>query len=298
MLAPLHTALIATGAAIATANQYRTRLFRNPLDLAAMILLVEMMAASGPPEPIEQELTAWESRLPMDARQSVVPLVRAMAAYEDGKLAECEQLCQKLGTLQIPALRFHVLVALKRSKEAAADPSFSKLWDDPWNTLSLSLGLGLDGQNDDAARWRERAISKLETLNPESRRAAKVLHGRQPAGMTELSRVIVGTENQALICAVLAERFPAKRKEYHAAARRYNMRRNPPYQLVAGESNVRPPRRDDRSGCGPRASAIRQFFPRPKARQEESLLIGSRQVSEVLAVVSDLHDQHQNIGAV
>ncbi len=46
------------------------------------------------------------------------------------------------------------------------------------------------------------------------------------------SRIIVGPDNQALLCAILAERFPARRAEYHSAAARYNVRRKPPYQLV------------------------------------------------------------------
>ena len=37
---------------------------------------------------------------------------------------------------------------------------------------------------------------------------------------------------QAIVCALLARRFPAMRKDYLAAAARYNVRRLPPYQLV------------------------------------------------------------------
>jgi hypothetical protein len=64
------------------------------------------------------------------------------------------------------------------------------------------------------------------------RLAGKILNSSDPPVMTEIERLLVGTGNQALLCAVLAERFPARRAEYHAAAARYNVRRKPPYQLV------------------------------------------------------------------
>jgi hypothetical protein len=56
---------------------------------------------------------------------------------------------------------------------------------------------------------------------------------RKGGQVEKTSRLVIGPESQALICAVLAERFPARRAEYHAAAARYNVRRRPPYQLVA-----------------------------------------------------------------
>jgi tetratricopeptide (TPR) repeat protein len=228
----LQGALLATGSAKTMATEYRTRLGNNPMDFKAMVLLIEMMAASGPPELIETELNAWQNRLPFEVRAQVLPQLRALGFYEAGKLAECEQVCRQLPMLGSSSLRLHALLPQKRAKEAAADRSFSKLWEDPWDLLAVSLALELDGHKDDATPWRERAIGKLETFGPEMRRAAKILRAAEPAGMNELARVLAGPENQALLCAVMAERFPTRRAEYHAAAVRYNVRRKPPYQLV------------------------------------------------------------------
>jgi tetratricopeptide (TPR) repeat protein len=228
----LQAASLATGSAKTMAIEYRSRLAANPLDFASMVSLIEMMAASGPPAPIEQEIAAWENRLPMEVRPQIVTPVRAIASYATGKLADCEQLCRRLATLQPSSLRLHAMLAQKRAKEAADDASFGPLWDDPWNALAVSLGLELEGRKDEAARWRERAIVSLEKTGPEMRRAATVLRAAQPPGMDELSRILLGSDKQALICALLAERFPARQAELRAAAARFNVRRKPPYQLV------------------------------------------------------------------
>ena len=228
----LQAALLATGSAKTMVTEYRARLASNPLDVKTMVLLIEMMAAVGPAEPIEKELTAWANRLPMEVRSQVVPALRAIAAYDSGKMAECEKLCRQSGSLPIPGLRLHAVLAQKRAKEATLDPEFSALWEDPWQLLAVSVGLALEGQKDEAIQWREKAILKLEALGTEMRLAAKILKSPEPPGMTEIARVLVGSGNQALLCASLAQRFPAKRAEYQAAAARYNVRRTHPYQLV------------------------------------------------------------------
>jgi hypothetical protein len=232
VLDQLQSALLATGAAKTMVTEYQRRVAANPLDFNALVLMIEMIAASGPPESIERELAAWENRLPIGARAQVVVPFRAIAAYDAGKLGDCEQLCRQLGALQIPSLRLQAVLAQKRAKEAALDPAFSTLWDDPWEILAVSLGLDLEKQKDEALRWREKAIGKLKSMGPEMRLAGKILNSSEPPVMTEIERLLVGTGNQALVCAVLAERFPARRAEYHAAAARYNVRRKPPYQLV------------------------------------------------------------------
>ncbi len=232
VLDQLQSALLATGAAKTMVTDYRSRLASNPLDIRAVILLIEMMAASGPPELIDKELAGWENRLPMQARLQIAPTLRAIAAYDVGKVAECEKLCRQLGPLQIPGLRLHAVLAQKRAKEATLDTTFVTLWDDPWEILAVSLGLALEGQKDEALRWREKAIVKLEAQGPETRLAAKLLNSPDPPAMTEIARVLVGSGKQALLCAALAQRFPARRAEYHAAAAQYNVRRTTPYQLV------------------------------------------------------------------
>ncbi len=81
-------------------TEYRTRLGNNPMDVNTMVLLIEMMAASGQADQIDKELNLWQLRLPVEARAQVVPQLRALGYYEAGKFAECEQVCRQLPMVQ------------------------------------------------------------------------------------------------------------------------------------------------------------------------------------------------------
>ena len=150
------------------AIEYRSRLAANAMDFAAMLLLVEVMAASGPPED-----RAGADRLAEPAADASPgadrPTFRAIGLYEAGKLPECVELCRQVRATPDPSLRLHSLLALKRTKEAADDPSFAKLCDDPWDVLAVSLAWSSTARRTKPP-WRERAIAKLETLGPEPAR--------------------------------------------------------------------------------------------------------------------------------
>ena len=63
-------------------------------------------------------------------------------------------------------------------------------------------------------------------------RAALTLGLSGPTAVAEFDRLVIDSELKAVILAHLAERHPAMRAEYLAAAARFNVRRRPPYQLV------------------------------------------------------------------
>ena len=96
----------------------------------------------------------------------------------------------------------------------------------------MSLALSLQGKPDEAAKWRERAIGMLKASTPETRKVAEILSAAEPTPVADLEPIYLELGDKALVFAVLAERFPASRDEYHAAAARFNVRRKPPYQLV------------------------------------------------------------------
>ena len=98
--------------------------------------------------------------------------------------------------------------------------------------LSVSLALYVENQPEEAARWRERAIRDLESAPRDARLAATILKAAKPPAAADLERVSVDPEFKALLLALLAERFPAKRAQYIADAKRFNVRRRPPYHLV------------------------------------------------------------------
>ena len=114
----------------------------------------------------------------------------------------------------------------------ADDPGFQKQCDEPFNAMALSLAWELDGQESEADKWRERAAKALDSQGADERRLAKILRATEPPSLDVIPRLAYGAGRQALICALLAERFPAKRADFLAAAAKYNVRRVPPYQLV------------------------------------------------------------------
>jgi hypothetical protein len=225
-------ARMASGEAKFLVNELRPRLAANAMDFDTLRRLLEAMAASGPPEDVERELIGWQNRLSMDVRNGVDAPARAIALYEVGKLAECEALSARSPMIRNSALRLHSLLALQRTKEVADDAGFEKLFDDPFNAIALSLAWELAGQKAEADRWRERAAKALDSQGADERRLATILRATQPPPPDVIQRLIYGAGRQAMVCALLAERFPAKRAEFLATAAKYNVRRIPPYQLV------------------------------------------------------------------
>ena len=228
-----HQARMATGEAKTLVNEYRTRLATDPTRFILLLQLCDALAASGQGERIMSEVAAWQNRLPAEVQSQIAGPLRALTLYQSGKFEECERLCRGIPALAHSSLHVQTLLAMKKGKEVAANPSFEKNWENPLISLALSLELSLEGQPEESARWRERAIKKLESATPLIRPAAKFLASSEPPALTDLSRLQIEADDKALLCAALADRFPAKRAEYQAAASRYNILRQPPYHLVS-----------------------------------------------------------------
>ncbi len=228
----LVAARIATGQAKAMVTEYRKTVASRPFDFTAVVFLCESLAASGAPDAIVPELNNWEKLVRNSVPPNVLVQFRAIGLYCAGKLAECEDHCRRNPALQSSVYRAQTLLALKRSREVVSDKSFDKLLDHPWTALAVSLGLSLDGQREEASRFRERAIERMKSSFLPMRQVATVLGAAKPATDSDLLRIILDPEMKALVFAVLAERFPAKRADYLASAAQFNVRRKIPYQVV------------------------------------------------------------------
>jgi hypothetical protein len=228
----LHVASLATGGIDGLAVEYQGRLAANPMDFAIVPLLTDALVASGHPEKVEPALAAWESRLDPSIRPIFSGMMRAGAFYQAGKLEECKRLCEQNVSLRSSVYRLHSLLLLGPAKEVVEDPAFEKLRANPWVALSVCLGFSLEGQKKEAAEWLERGCEKLEASLKDFRRVARLLRAAESPVVDDFSRISVDSGDRALIFAVLAERFPAKKAEYHAAAARFNVGRKYPYQLV------------------------------------------------------------------
>jgi tetratricopeptide (TPR) repeat protein len=241
----LHAAAMAKGDSSSLVAEYQRRLTANPMDFAAVSLLFDALVAAKKESQLEPALTAWASRLEPNLQNLVVPAMRALAYYEQGKLDECEKLCQQDMRLRSSALHAHVFLAQGRAKEAAELFSASPtLGGDPWFACALSLGLFLDGQKAKAEESLSHASAKLEKLYAEFVKTAKILQASEPVPVDALARLSIDPAPRALVFAILAQRFPEKKDEYLAAARRFNIEHKPPYHLVrsaiAGAKPARP----------------------------------------------------------
>ena len=222
-------------------KDYRAQIALNPISPRAILSLCDALAATGKPGEIEPVLSDWERRVPMTHRPHLVPPIRAITLYQEGKFNECDQRCRQIPMFQNSSLRAQALLALGKSKEVADDPAFKASLDDPWLALSVALAFDLDRRAEEAAKWRDHAIKRLEALAPEMREAATLLRSPEPVPQADLDRLVVPPDDKALIYAVLAERFPKKRAEYNAGAARFNLRSQPPYHLVRRAIAAAPP---------------------------------------------------------
>jgi hypothetical protein len=222
-----HGARLGAGQAEALAQEYRARLDANTLDPLGLIYLVDALVAAGKADEVEATVAAWEGRFPAEVRAQVGSQLRAYALYQTGKAEECEALCAQTPALHNSPLRAEALLALGKARQAADDPAFAKVWEDPWNALALSVAFSLDGQSDDAARWRDRAREKLR--HP---RAADALGATKAPSRETLASVHLRTSEKALLLTALAARFPMKQDEYLGLAATLNIRSPAPYLLV------------------------------------------------------------------
>jgi tetratricopeptide (TPR) repeat protein len=234
-----HIARLGQGEAEALAGEYRTRLEANPGQAMVLIYLADALVAAGKPAEVDAAVAAWEAKLPSEPRIRVGPQMHAMTLYQEGKAEQCEALCAQTPGLRNTAIHAQALLARGKAKQAADDPAFAKVWEDPWAALALSVAFRLGGQADDAARWWDRARAKMNEYG-----VAEVMGAANPPTLEAVSGVHLTIQDRALLLAALAGRFPAKQKEYLALAAALNQHRISPYlvvrQAVDGKSGPRP----------------------------------------------------------
>jgi tetratricopeptide (TPR) repeat protein len=236
----IHTARLALGQAETLVGEYRGKLSGTlPNDLAIIIELFDALAASGHPEQIEPELMGWEARLPMELRMPANNMLRPFALYQAGRPEDAAQISRNNVSRDSSYLLTESLVATGHSDQAAADPAAAKL-EYAWSVLSIAQGLALEGRDDDAKSWREKACALLDLRGSDDHKAATFIRAATAPSLEEIDAALLQPGERALLLVVLAERFPEKRMEYCEAAARFNILRTPPYLLVrrAIEQNI------------------------------------------------------------
>jgi tetratricopeptide (TPR) repeat protein len=222
-----HAARLGAGQAEELVQEYRARLEANTLTPVGLVYLGDALVTAGKAGEVEAAVAAWEGRLPAEVRAQVGPHLRAHALYQAGKLQECADLCAQTPALHAAPARADALMALGKGRQAADDPALAQVWNDAWDALALSVAFDLDGQAEDAARWRDRA--KAKTRHP---RVAEAIDAARPPTLASLACLPLRTPEKALLLTMLAARFPEKRDEYLRHAAVLNVRRSPPYLIV------------------------------------------------------------------
>ena len=158
-----------------------------------LVALLEATAALGPPEDIERELTAWQNRLPMEARGRVGTSFRAIGLYESGKLAGmrgalpplhgrgpsrhsgCTACWPSSGPRRRPTTRF------ARSSSRTRGTSWPSAWPGSWKARSPKPRAGSNGARQaghDGARTTRRVTAILRASEPPPLRRDRTHHPR------------------------------------------------------------------------------------------------------------------------
>lgn len=226
------TARLGAGEARKVADECRAAIGANVADFPAAATLLEATAVYAPVKDVEGELAAWQNRLPLEARAPVEATFRPVAFYFAGKLDQCLEHCRRSQGIDLRSVRLHTLLALGRVKEATEDPTLTDPSKDANEALAISLAWRMAGNAEQADKWLERGIQGLSQMGHDGRLATSALRARQPPPLRDIERIYLGARWQTLICSLLAARFPEQRKDYMAAAERYNVRLGPPHHLV------------------------------------------------------------------
>jgi tetratricopeptide (TPR) repeat protein len=229
---PLHVARIASGEASVMVDEYRKSILAKPDDPELLFFLCDALAVSGEGDKIDQEIQKWLSHVPEPALSQIAGLTRALGRYIAGDLEHAAESARSAQARGGNSMLAQCLLALGRSEEVIKDKSLDTLGNDPWLALAVSLGLTVDGRNEDANTWREKAAETLSSLTEDERVTAKALRATEPPPVGDLEQLTIDPSFKALTFAVLARRFPDHADEYNAEAAKYNIRHKHPYQLI------------------------------------------------------------------
>jgi tetratricopeptide (TPR) repeat protein len=230
-----HTARLATNDTDAMKSEYMEQLRSGAARNNAQVLLdlCEVLVARGETDTAHLAIEHWKTQLPPDCRcTGMVSLCEEVLLYFRGDFAAICSMEPNAAWKTGPEFRLQVLAAAGRPQEVAQDASLQSVREQPWNALAVSLAFSIGGNSLEAERFVKIACTGLNQGDADSRLAAAILQDGKPPEDGQLDEVIVPAQEKALLAAVLAYRFPANRMKLLALARKLNVSRLPPHQLV------------------------------------------------------------------
>jgi tetratricopeptide (TPR) repeat protein len=230
-----HSASLAVGETSDLEQDYRRHLETTDLQesAVAMINLCDLLVSDGKIEEAKKALSQWQDTLPADVRSADwVDSCRQTVLYI---LADLDALDAPavLARDTIPAdTRIYYLAVLGRPAELANDPTLEKALAEPWNAVAVSVAFSLQGNEVEAANWRERACARFHEQTATMQRVAAVLRGPTAPTQDQLNAIVLHPGAKALLLASLSLRFPDQKRSLAEQARKLNVSRKPPCQLV------------------------------------------------------------------
>jgi Flp pilus assembly protein TadD len=217
----------------AVEKELRVQFSRQPSSGGLLLQLVLHLAGNGRAAEAEKEIAALERSKanPDPGFRSSMKLFRAMALYAADDMPAIEKLLAGEKNPAAAKLRWHALIEEGKIAEAARVAE-EVAGGDGMDHLALSVAASLGGDTAAANAARLRAIAALEGKGADNRRAAAMLGAAEPPTREQLDAVVVLPSEKALLCAALAQRFPARRAELGALAKKLNVERTFPFHLI------------------------------------------------------------------
>jgi tetratricopeptide (TPR) repeat protein len=218
-------------------EEHRARLKREPVDFLATVQLCDVLVAADKRAEAEQAVQSFERAATARhgaAARAANNMLRRRLLYELGDFAALEKHAASDRSPAGRAMLFHALIEQGKIADAVKIDPVKETDEEelPFHFLTVELAWTLAGNAEEANRWQDRAVAALEAGDDDFARAATLLRGNAAPAGSELDSVIVPSNSKAILLAMLAQKFPAKRGELAAMARKMNVDRSFPYHLI------------------------------------------------------------------
>ena len=217
-------------------KELRETVAKQPLDYVANSRLIDVLHAEQRSAGALKVVTAYqqqERKARIAEQSSAAPQLLLQCYYSGGDFEKLRKSAEKDRT---PVERQTLFMALIEEGKIAEAVRIHPLDDpkmkDPWLCLTVSLAWLGARDKDQANAWFRRSVQLLEAGSSDEIRAAGLLRKDASLLPEKLDAVVLDAKAKAILLAAAGILHPEQRKELFAAARRCNVDRSFPYQLV------------------------------------------------------------------
>jgi hypothetical protein len=217
-------------------KELRAQLASQPRDFTTASHLVDLLTAQERNTEAVGVLTTFAKQvqtLGAETARLLTVALRRQYLYGSGDFAT---LAREAASDHTPGGRNTLFTALvEQGKVAEAErihPIDEPKSTDPYHFLAMSLAWAVAGDVKKADLWLGRGLQLLETGSGDEARAAALFRPEAVPTTEQLQAVGLHPKGKAIILAALGLLKPEQRKALNAAARKLNVDRSYPHQLV------------------------------------------------------------------